>query len=366
MTTEKGFENIDFARIKHLLDFSLPEELREITYVANCTTFRRLLLNTYGQDDLDIDHEIATNPDIKLTYLGYKRFLESDLKYIYPQGKGRTANGYKRDCKYLAKQMLIRGYAFARAVQNAFPKHLRLSIHESVAGNKVSMRLLDTRTGYTTPWHCSVAQLANGEWVSAPMSDFEKDERLELVYEQGRPSYYREVLPAADALGITQATASYLQPATLINAQGYLSGESSPYTASPAVDGANDTPSVFSLRGSVAGSASSSPEAEFEHKTARDQSNIALEVKEAPESSVPYGRRLIPQIMDELAAVDPDRTVFTLTSLSGAPLQLREVSALTFTTAVDALAWWLHEQLGRPDSVECVGYIGPRKLPNHL
>lgn len=111
MAVEKGFTCIEFARMKHLLDFPIPdEELREITYVANCTNFRRLLINTYGKDDLDIDQEIANNPDTRLTYLGYRRFLESDLKYIFPPTKDRTKNGYRRDVKFLAKQMLMRGY----------------------------------------------------------------------------------------------------------------------------------------------------------------------------------------------------------------------------------------------------------------
>lgn len=96
--------------MKDLLEFPLPEKLREITYVANCTNFRRLLLNKYGLPDLDIDHEIATNPDTKLTYLGYRRFLESDLRHIFTLGENRTSNAYKRDVKYLAKQMLMRGY----------------------------------------------------------------------------------------------------------------------------------------------------------------------------------------------------------------------------------------------------------------
>ena len=110
MVVEKGFNSISFARIRDLLDYSVPEKMSEIVYVANCTTFRRLLLNRFGKDDIDIDHEIATNPDTKLTYLGYKRFLESDLQCIYPRGENRSAHSYKRDCKYLAKQMLIRGY----------------------------------------------------------------------------------------------------------------------------------------------------------------------------------------------------------------------------------------------------------------
>lgn len=110
MAVEKGFQNILFSRIRDLLDISLPDNLTEIVYVANCTNFRRLLLNQYGTVDLDIDEEIAKNPDTKLTYLGYKRFLESDLQHIFPRGEGRSAHSYKRDCKYLAKQMLARGY----------------------------------------------------------------------------------------------------------------------------------------------------------------------------------------------------------------------------------------------------------------
>lgn len=110
MATEKKFDNIAFSRIKDLLDLPLPETLREITYVANCTNFRRLLLNKHGRPDLDIDAEIASNPDTKLTYLGYRRFLESDLRHIFPPSEERTKNGYKRDVKFLAKQMLIRGY----------------------------------------------------------------------------------------------------------------------------------------------------------------------------------------------------------------------------------------------------------------
>ena len=82
--------------------------------------------------------------------------------------------------------------AFAGAVKSAFPRHLRLSIHQSTGEHKVSMCLLNTKTGFTTPWHCSVALMADGEWISATMGDLKKDPRLEIVYEGGRPSYFRE------------------------------------------------------------------------------------------------------------------------------------------------------------------------------
>ena len=110
MAIQKGFRQVDFSRLKDLVNFPLPEKLEEIIYVANATNFRRFLFNQYGKDNLDIDHEIATNPDTRMTYLGYRRFLESDLRYIFPLGEGRSNHSYKRDVKYLAKQMLIRGH----------------------------------------------------------------------------------------------------------------------------------------------------------------------------------------------------------------------------------------------------------------
>ena len=54
------------------------------------------------------------------------------------------------------------------------------------------MSLLNTKTGFTTPWHCSVALMADGEWISATMGEFKKDPMLKIVYEDGRPSYFQE------------------------------------------------------------------------------------------------------------------------------------------------------------------------------
>lgn len=110
MAVEKKFTHIDFSRLKDLIQISLPDKMTQIIYAANATNFRRLLLNRYGKDDIDIDHAIATDPDTLMTYRGYCRFLESDLQYIYPTGKTRSKNAYKREVKFLAKEMLIRGY----------------------------------------------------------------------------------------------------------------------------------------------------------------------------------------------------------------------------------------------------------------
>jgi pyoverdine/dityrosine biosynthesis protein Dit1 len=111
MAQDKQYNYLEFARMKDLLYIPMPDQLREITYVANCSNFRRSLLNKHGNSDLDIDSEIASNPDTMLTYLGYRRFLESDLKHIFPFHENWSSNGaYKRDVKYLAKELLLRGY----------------------------------------------------------------------------------------------------------------------------------------------------------------------------------------------------------------------------------------------------------------
>ena len=57
------------------------------------------------------------------------------------------------------------------------------------------MSLLNTKTGFTTLWHCSVALMADGEWISAAMGDLKKDPMLEIVSENGRPSYFQERVP---------------------------------------------------------------------------------------------------------------------------------------------------------------------------
>jgi hypothetical protein len=85
------------------------------------------------------------------------------------------------------------GQAFAGAIKKNFPHYLRLSIHQSTGEHKVSMSLLNTKTGYTTPWHCSVALMADGEWMSAPMGDFKENPRMKVIEENGRPSYFREM-----------------------------------------------------------------------------------------------------------------------------------------------------------------------------
>lgn len=91
---------------------------------------------------------------------------------------------------------------------------------------KIPICLLNTKTSFTTPWHCNVALLADGEWISAPMGDFQKISSLELVYEDGRPSYFKENPNEADV--DCKEALSYLHVPGPVNRYRYLSGHSTP------------------------------------------------------------------------------------------------------------------------------------------
>ncbi len=75
-----------------------------------------------------------------------------------------------------------------------------------------------------------------------------------------------------------------------------------------------------------------------------------------------YGKRLIPQILDDLAATQPDRIMYSIAKFTGPAHDFRHISARTFAKAVDKTAWWLRNQTGTPITIETVGYIGPRML----
>ncbi|GKU06000.1 unnamed protein product [Fusarium langsethiae] len=191
LAAEKGFCNIAFSRVRDLVEIDLAQELDEMIYVANASNFRRALLNTFSQLGWSWD-KVRQSNDQCMTYRGYIKFLQTDLETVYPIGESRSKSKYKRGIEYIAKQMMARGDAFANAVRQKYPDHVRLSIHPSTGANKLSVSLLPTDSIYTTPWHCSVAYRLDGTIRTGVRSEFDSDDTLELVYDNGRPSYYRE------------------------------------------------------------------------------------------------------------------------------------------------------------------------------
>ncbi|MCJ1312423.1 hypothetical protein MMC25_006097, partial [Agyrium rufum] len=82
--TAKQYEHIEFSRLEDLVNIQLPAELDEVTFVANATNFRRALMNQFGKDDMDVKEEIANDENMRLSWCGHKRYLENDLRFIFP------------------------------------------------------------------------------------------------------------------------------------------------------------------------------------------------------------------------------------------------------------------------------------------
>ncbi|KAL9002748.1 MAG: hypothetical protein Q9188_004336 [Gyalolechia gomerana] len=210
----KRFPHIEFSRLRQLVVIDLPEQLDEVTYVANATNFRRALLTQFGRDGLDVHKLIQENEDTRLTFCGHSRFLTNDLRYIFPKRGDlyvtflfshslpssftifstllpipyrRTIDSFKTPTTDTLHQQ-----AFAAAIKHNFPDHLRLSIHQSTGEHKISLSLLPTKTSYTTPWMCAIAYSADGTLTSAPKGDFEDDRKYQLVHRAGRPSHFEE------------------------------------------------------------------------------------------------------------------------------------------------------------------------------
>lgn len=56
----------------------------------------------------------------------------------------------------------------------------------------MSISLLPTDTSFTTPWHCCIAFNLDGTTTTGHHAHFDADGRYELIYKEGRPSFYLE------------------------------------------------------------------------------------------------------------------------------------------------------------------------------
>jgi alpha-ketoglutarate-dependent taurine dioxygenase len=191
----KGYGHIEFARLKDLLGIPfLRDESDDMAYAAAAPSIRLALMHRYSSFDWNspIDESYVKNDENKrLTYCGYLKFLSLDLADTYPIGPKRTKSAFKRGVEVIAKSMLRRGEAFARAVRENYPDHVRLSIHPSTGEDKIPINILPIHKTIT-PWHSSVAFMVDGTILVGPRKTFEEDMSMELVYEGDRPSYFQE------------------------------------------------------------------------------------------------------------------------------------------------------------------------------
>jgi len=195
LTKARNYSHIEFARIKDLLAVPhIHEETDGMAYAATASSIRLTLMNRYGSHDWDDTHNNSDSDHHEnkhLTYCVYLKFLELDLAVTYPICEERSKSRFKRGVEKIAKSMLKRGEAFARAMRENFQDHVRLSIHPSNGEDKISINVLPLEKT-VTPWHNVVAFRLDGTLIAGHRHEFEQMSDMELIYENGRPSYFRE------------------------------------------------------------------------------------------------------------------------------------------------------------------------------
>ena len=78
----------------------------------------------------------------------------------------------------------------------------------------------------------------------------------------------------------------------------------------------------------------------------------------APNSTV-YGKRLLPSLIDEIAAGEPDKPWVSLPKTQSLEDGFRDLSYQCLANAINRLAWWLETTMGKSQDHETLAYLGP-------
>lgn len=71
-----------------------------------------------------------------------------------------------------------------------------------------------------------------------------------------------------------------------------------------------------------------------------------------------YGRRLVPQVLDELATTDPQRVYAAIPKTSDVKDGYRDITVADLARCVNFMAKWIENKFGRSDSFETITYVG--------
>ncbi len=80
-------------------------------------------------------------------------------------------------------------------------------------------------------------------------------------------------------------------------------------------------------------------------------------------SSAPaYGHRIISSLIDEFARETPHRCFCSLPRTTRIDAGFCDVTYGILANAINRIAWWIEEKLGRNEEFETLAYVGPPDL----
>ncbi|CAG7979198.1 unnamed protein product [Penicillium olsonii] len=194
IAAERGYACIQFHRIMNMLGLYSGARISQAEYVKLCDISRKEIHRRCGRPGFDVDKLLKSDEDYLRTYNGYDKFMKVDLKFSPVTKDCAGPKQYKKRIKSIAKTMIVRGVEYAELVRQIYPDSLRLSIHPSSGQTKLSCPLIPQKDSFSmSPWHCSVAVLVNGKFITAHKSSHRQN--FDLIEKNGQPYFFRESSP---------------------------------------------------------------------------------------------------------------------------------------------------------------------------
>ncbi|KAL9057174.1 MAG: hypothetical protein Q9162_002502 [Coniocarpon cinnabarinum] len=194
IAAEKNFTSIKLLRVMDVLGLTRDKALTEEFYYTLTALSREMLLSEYGQSEENVRKMMKEDKDTLMTYLGFIKFLETDLKYSPVASASKSISGqqYRKLVKKVAIGMMIRAESFTKLLQAKCPDYVRLSIHPSSGSVKLSVPLITQRNGDfpRTPWHSVCALSLSGGYSMTHAKDVRETHRL--IRHKRLPYYFRE------------------------------------------------------------------------------------------------------------------------------------------------------------------------------
>ena len=79
---------------------------------------------------------------------------------------------------------------------------------------------------------------------------------------------------------------------------------------------------------------------------------------EHPQTPINAGQRLLTNVVDEVAQFNPEKKLGVIPNNLEVSQGFRDVSFADLAHAVNALSWWIEEQIGKAQNKETVAYMG--------
>jgi len=101
-------QNIRLLRVMDILGYTAGRELDWELYISLAQQCRDHLMTNYGRTEEEVRAMMREDSDTLLTYCGFIRFLESDLRYSKVATTATSGQKYRKCVKKVAINMMIR------------------------------------------------------------------------------------------------------------------------------------------------------------------------------------------------------------------------------------------------------------------